>query len=107
MSESAKELADLVVEHGGDGVTPQAAHRWLHGQSIPRRQNLLALADVLDVSSEWLLGERQKAPRQGGEAPKSRPLNPRDRMAMNTFCTLSIEQRKVVRELINLLARSK
>lgn len=104
MSENAKELADLVVRHGGDAVTLQAAHRWLRGQSIPRRQNLRALTKVLDVSSEWLLGEDPDTSRQ---IRKSYSLNPRDRMAMETFCSLPLERRKVVRALIEMLAQPK
>ena len=102
MSESAKELADLVAAYGGEVVTPQAAHRWLHGQSIPRRQTLRALAELLDVPSEWLLGE---GPVKLQRAQGAHPLNPRDRMAMDTFSTLPAERRRLVRELIEVLAR--
>lgn len=106
MTESSKELVDLIALHGGDVVTPQAAHRWLHGQSIPRRRTLRALAEVLGVSSEWLLGEEPGNP-PVGQVRATVTLNPRDRMAMDAFFALPIERRRVVRDLIEILANRK
>ncbi|HLU06942.1 MAG TPA: helix-turn-helix domain-containing protein, partial [Woeseiaceae bacterium] len=56
MPESAAELARLVPQYGGTAVTTAAAHRWIRGQSIPRAENIRALATLLRVPLDWLYG---------------------------------------------------
>lgn len=51
------------------GVSRQAVSKWETGESIPDMNNLAALAEVLDVSLDWLIkGEEDK-----------REENPRDK----------------------------
>jgi transcriptional regulator with XRE-family HTH domain len=38
------------------GVAPVTVNRWLDGEFQPRFKNLARIADVLDVSSDYLLG---------------------------------------------------
>lgn len=47
-------------------VTGKAANKWLNGESIPRRENLEAIAKSTNVRVEWL---------QYGEGSKTRNLN--------------------------------
>jgi len=105
LGEESKELADLVSAKGGDAVTPQAAHHWIRGKTIPRRRNLRALAELLDVSPEWLLGERPRLGRQRiGEARKGPLIGARDQQAIDAYLALPAPQRKLVRELVAVLA---
>ena len=38
----------------GQSVTVHAARKWLHGESIPTKEKLRALASWLDVPADWL-----------------------------------------------------
>jgi transcriptional regulator with XRE-family HTH domain len=38
----------------GPGVTPQTAHKWLNGRSIPKPEKLRVLSDWLGVDWRWL-----------------------------------------------------
>lgn len=104
LPESPKELADLVASQGGEAVTPQAAHRWIRGQSIPRRRTLRALADLLGVSVEWLLGEEARPGKRVGEPVANFTMEPRDRIAFDAYLSLPPARRKLVRELIAAFA---
>lgn len=106
MAESPKALADLVAARGGEAVTLQAAHRWIRGQSIPRRRTLRALADLLGVTPEWLLGEEPPQTRRLGEARAGLGIDPRDRVAMDAYLALPAARRKLIRELIQVLSAS-
>jgi len=103
LPESAAELARLLPQYGGAAVTPAAAHRWIRGQSIPRPENMRALATLLRVSLEWLYGE-------GGDGRKVREARTAwgeasvvDRHAVDAFLALDERHRKLVRELIAAL----
>ena len=104
MAESPKALADLVAARGGEAVTLQAAHRWIRGQSIPRRRTLRALADLIGVTPEWLLGEEPTTTRRIGEAKAGHGIDPRDRVALDAYLALPAARRKLIRELIQALA---
>ena len=104
LAESPKELADLAASHGGEAVTPQAAHRWIRGISIPRRRTLRALAELLGVSVEWLLGEEAAPRKRAGEATAGFTMEPRDRLAVDAYLALPAARRRLVRELIEALS---
>ncbi len=57
---SATELALQIDVH------PNSIYRLLRGQGLPQVVQLCALADVLGVTTDWLLGRR---PRRRGRAP--------------------------------------
>ena len=43
------------------GVSRQAVSKWETGESIPDMNNLAALAEIFDVSLDWLIkGEEEK-----------------------------------------------
>lgn len=104
MAESPKALADLVVARGGEAVTLQAAHRWIRGQSIPRRRTLRALADLVGVTPEWLLGEEPAQTRRLGETKAGLGIDPRDRIALDAYLALPTARRRLIRELIQALS---
>ena len=104
MPESAAELARLLPQYGGTAVTTAAAHRWIKGQSIPRAENIRALATLLRVPVEWFYGvgsgRQVKEPRAEWQASAI------DRHAIDAFLALDDRSRKLVRELIAALAQS-
>ncbi|MGQ4660407.1 helix-turn-helix domain-containing protein [Lysobacter sp. F6437] len=104
LPESAAELARLVPQYGGTAVTTAAAHRWIKGQSIPRPENIRALATLLRVPLDWLYGEepggsKVREPKVAWEASVV------DRHAVDAFLSLDDGHRKLVRELIAALAK--
>lgn len=102
---SSSVLEKLVPRHGGEAVTPQAISTWLNGKHIPKQANLQALARITGVPPHEL---QYGTPVHKGvrEANSAWPDHVRghDRLAFEAFLTLSDAQRKVVRELIALLA---
>lgn len=104
VGEGGKELADLVVVHGGEAVSPQAAHDWIHGKKFPKPRNIKALAVALKVSTDQLLGLDATVPRIG-ESRGSWGTNVHDQHAVEAFLALPGERRRLVRELIAELAR--
>lgn len=104
LPESGAELARLLPQYGGAAVTPAAAHRWIKGQSIPRPENMRALATLLRVRLDWLYGEegsgRKVREARGGWGEASAI----DRHAADAFLALDERHRKLVRELIAALA---
>jgi transcriptional regulator with XRE-family HTH domain len=42
------------LRHRGNAVSPQTAHKWLSGRSIPTSDKLHTLAEWLNVSQHWL-----------------------------------------------------
>ncbi len=52
------------------GVTPKATNKWLNGESMPSRAKMLAIAEWLGVSVEWLeYGEGPKKPGYSKQQP--------------------------------------
>lgn len=105
LGEGARDLADLVSAHGGDAVTPQAAHNWIRGKTTPRRRNLRALAKALRIAPEDLYAD-EPLDKRLGETGESFAVGVQDRHAIDAFLSLPAEQRKPVRELIHFLARA-
>lgn len=104
VSESPAELVKLLARYGGDSVTQQAVSGWLNGKSLPRQKNLRALAKMLRMAPmELQYGE--EGGRKVREAQKAWKIGAHDQLAIDTFLTLPAPQRKLVRELIDELAR--
>ncbi|WP_160170673.1 helix-turn-helix domain-containing protein [Luteimonas huabeiensis] len=106
LGEGARELADLVSAHGGDAVTPQAAHNWIRGKTTPRRRNLRALAKALRVAPEDFYADEPPGKGRLNETGESFAIGVQDRHAIDAFLSLPPEQRKPVRELIHFLAKA-
>ena len=102
---SSAVLEKLVPQQGGEAVTPQAVSGWLNGKHIPKQANLQALARITGVPPHELqFGvSTHKGVREANLAWPDH-VRGHDRLAFEAFLTLSDAQRKVVRELIALLA---
>jgi hypothetical protein len=102
---SSTVLEKLVPQQGGETVTPQAISSWLNGKHIPKQANLQALARITGVPPHELQygTSAHKGVREANSAWPDH-VRGHDRLAFEAFLTLSDVQRKVVRELIALLA---
>ncbi|HEX8778998.1 MAG TPA: helix-turn-helix transcriptional regulator [Rhodanobacter sp.] len=102
---SSTVLEKLVPQQGGEAVTPQAISSWLNGRHIPKQANLQALARITGVPPHELQygTSAHKGVREANSAWPDH-VRGHDRLAFEAFLTLSDVQRKVVRELIALLA---
>lgn len=102
---SSSVLEKLVPRHGGETVTPQAISTWLNGRHIPKQANLQALARITGVPPHEL---QYGTPVHKGvrEANSAWPDHVRghDRLAFEAFLALPEPRRKLVRELIAVLA---
>ena len=90
----------------GRSVTYQAVRRWLIGLSIPEQEKLQVLADWLGVEPH-VLRFGHAAGRLRISEPRAiwaAAAHPADRKAVDAFLALPAARRKVVRELIAILA---
>lgn len=103
VSESPAELVKLLARFGGEPVSQQAISGWLNGRAMPRQANLRALAKMLSMEPQALQygddGRKVREPR--GEWR----MNPHDQLAIEAFLKLTPAQRKLVRSLIDELAK--
>jgi transcriptional regulator with XRE-family HTH domain len=104
LGESAVQLADLVSSYGGEAVSPQAAHRWIRGKSVPRPVNLKALARALGTRADTLYGELADAGQPAAEPSGCRMVPGREQRTFDAFLTLPSKQREAIRALIEALA---
>lgn len=102
MSESPAELVRLLARFGGEPVSQQAISGWLNGRAMPRQANLRALAKMLSLEPQQLqFGDDKRVRENRGEWR----MNPHDQLAIETFLKLPATQRKLVRGLIEELAK--
>ena len=102
MSESPAELVRLLARFGGEHVSQQAISGWLNGRAMPRQANLRALAKMLSLEPQQLqFGDDKRVRENRGEWR----MNPHDQLAIETFLKLPATQRKLVRSLIEELAK--
>ncbi len=101
------ELVKLLARYGGTPVTPQAISGWLHGKHLPKQANMRALARVVNMEpydlqygSKHVRGVRQPI------QPWLTGIAAVDRLAMEEFLRLSSAQRRLIRDLIDMLAAS-
>jgi hypothetical protein len=95
------------ARYWGRSVTFQAARRWLMGLSIPEQDKLQVIADWLGVEPQALrFGDR--ATRRVREDPGawSAAIDRQDRLAIDAFLALPAPRRKLIRELIVVLAQT-
>jgi hypothetical protein len=90
----------------GKPVSVQAAFRWFHGQSMPRHDSLLVLADVLSIDpSELEYGVKSPATAAEGQSWEKLATYP-DREAVEAFVNLPLKERTIVREVILTFAKA-
>ncbi|MDR2852771.1 MAG: helix-turn-helix domain-containing protein [Burkholderiaceae bacterium] len=104
LGESAVRLADLVSCHGGEAVSPQAAHNWIRGKTLPRPGNLKALARALGTRADVLYGEWADSAQQSAEVRCNRSVPDPEQRTFDAFLTLPSKQREAIRTLIEVLA---
>lgn len=57
------DLFEAIRKNPSAKASTQATHKWLSGESMPGRANMLAIAEWLGVSVEWLAyGDESKRP---------------------------------------------
>ena len=102
---SPSALDKLVPQYGGEAVTPQAVSGWLAGKHLPKQANMQALARIVGRPPHEL---QFGTPAHKGvrEANVAWPDHVRDhdRLAFEAFLALPETRRKLVRELIAVLA---
>ena len=102
MSESPAELVRLLARFGGEPVSQQAISGWLNGRAMPRQANLRALAKMLSLEPQQLQFGDDKRVRENRSEWR---MNPHDQLTIDTFLKLPATQRKLVRSLIEELAK--
>lgn len=90
--------------HRGRPVTAQAVRKWLHGKAIPAQDNIVTLAEWLEVSPEWL---RYGATHRQTVAQELAGYQAHDPKLWRDFHALNEEQRDVVRAVVSALLRRK
>ncbi len=127
LNEALDEIEFAALGHGRQSelarvmeVPAQQAGRWLKGQSFPRTSELVRLARITGVRSNWLLSgaepkhppeERIPEPRAGGQEEEP-PRPAKDALSREAFAValewshLPAHERDAVRGLIRALARA-
>ena len=101
LKHSATELAHAFnLRDWGKGVTPHATRNWLNGVSIPKQSRLMVLCELLQVSPhELLFGPQVAAEPTAGASQEVGHLGLADRCMWRLYHQLSVEHRRMVREL--------
>lgn len=86
----------------GVSVTFQSVSRWLGGKSIPEPDKLRVLAGIVGMDPCTLLFGGKPRVGEAGLAWES--LSAPDRATMDAYLALPAPQRKLVRELVAMLA---
>ncbi|GAB1394404.1 transcriptional regulator [Rhodocyclaceae bacterium] len=89
----------------GEGVSVNAAYRWLRGESIPTQDKLKILAAWLGVTPEWLRFGELDTPTSPYEAREPAP-SASDWELLRAFRRLNAGHRQVVREMMLALERA-
>lgn len=91
--------------YGGTSVTSQAVSGWLNGKSMPRQDKLRSLAELLDVDLHFLqTGEGKLRLLREGRAAWPESVTKEERAAIEAYLGLADGPRKLVGDLIALLA---
>lgn len=88
----------------GRSITPHTARNWLMGKSIPTQDKLRVLAEWLQVSPDELRFGKSAAsvPRRTSESLQE-SLNLADREMLVRYLSLSISDKKIVRDVVEAL----
>ena len=92
------------LRYWGTGVTSHAVRNWLLGNSMPKQDKLVVLAEWLQISPEEL---RYGVVEGAGKNPESEhghaAMALQDREMLRRYLSLSPDERKVVREVVTAL----
>jgi len=99
-------MTQFNLEHRGKSVVFETASRWLKGAAVPDPDKVQTLARLLGVSACYLLFGEAGGVRESGEQA-IRDLRLADQKMLTTYLDLTIEKRKLVRELVDELQAGK
>lgn len=102
LGQSPVELVRLLARFGGEPVSQQAVSGWLRGRAMPRQANLRALAKMLSLEPQQLQYGDDDTREGRGEGG----LDPRDRLAIESYLQLPPAQRRLLRQVIDEFVRS-
>jgi transcriptional regulator with XRE-family HTH domain len=89
----------------GTSVTFQAVSRWLRGEAIPSQEKLQVLADWLKIEPHALrFGEQAAESIRAKRKQWEEALDFQERETIERYLNLPMEQRKLIREVINTFA---
>lgn len=91
--------------YGGRPISIHAARKWLMGESIPAHDKLMTLAGWLRVSAEWLLYGAGEMTRLSAVQQDPARYAAIDVDLVREYNALNQEHRRIVREMVALLAR--
>ncbi|MDY4279551.1 MAG: helix-turn-helix domain-containing protein [[Pasteurella] mairii] len=81
------------LRHAAEPVTPQAVYKWLNGLSIPSSDKIDTLAELLNISPQWL--------RYGiSEEERTTNLSSIDDALIAMFLALTEDQKKIIIDVI-------
>lgn len=89
----------------GRPISVHAARKWLLGETIPSHDKLLTLAGWLRVSSEWLLYGEGEMLALSTLQQKRAHYTVDDADMLREFSALNSEHRRIVREMVMVLAK--
>jgi hypothetical protein len=93
------------TRYWGRPVTVQAVRRWLRGEAIPSQEKLQVLADWLKIEPHALrFGEQAAESIRAKRKQWEEALDFQERETIERYLNLPIEQRKLIREVINTFA---
>jgi transcriptional regulator with XRE-family HTH domain len=117
----SKRLAEALKKHGlpgsptelarrfntrfpGSKVTPQAARKWLAGESIPSQDRIQALASWLGVGAAWLRFGEEAGASAARQPAKTYGPSLSDQELIKRYRRLSIDSQQALAEIITALA---
>ena len=93
------------AHYKGDSVSFQTISRWLNGLALPGQDKVQTLASLLGIEPHVLRfgpGAKIKVGETGSAWPDAFDIH--DRGMVDAYLTLTVPQRKLVRELVAALA---
>jgi hypothetical protein len=91
----------------GEPVTLHGVRRWLEGETIPREDKLLVLAQWLGVQPQHLrYGVDVEQKIQARQARWEEAINHHEREIFESFLNLPAPQKKIVREVIRAFSKA-
>jgi hypothetical protein len=97
------------------GITHQEAKKWLDGEAFPRTSNLVKMAGLLQVRSNWLLsgqGERYAPDVNPADRPSGKVVQQANELSKEAFdiaskwMLLPAQQRVAIAKVIQELSQS-
>ncbi|HEY8102861.1 MAG TPA: helix-turn-helix domain-containing protein [Burkholderiaceae bacterium] len=98
--------AQFNLKYQGEGITPQAAQKWLAGETRPTIDKIEILAEITNVSVQWLrfgIADDKPALTTTRKAPKGKTAPPTDEelKLLAKLRTLPEHQRYLVEEIVD------